>query len=179
MAKLQRAGSETEEHTLKSLSSRLSICCSWLSLANPVGSQETREPDGCSPRNLAPGTQNRVDLEGKVKGPDRRSLYVVYKESEFYMKAIGSPGSIVSRSVSGSLNLPISFFSTPFPILLSSHRVKTLSSLHLLYLSHLSEACQVDFIHSLSAKVLMANNALMCYLFQIMFRFIVVPSVLR
>lgn len=54
-----------------------------------MGSQGTRQPGDKVQRIQVPVTQKKVGLEGKLQGPDRRTLYVVSKESAFYTEVAG------------------------------------------------------------------------------------------
>lgn len=139
-----------------------STCCSCLSPINPTRSQGVGEFGENCVWNLAPCDSKKVILEGKLQGPDRRTLNVVNRESEFYTEGHREPRKYCKQV---SPWLFESWHRFPLPTLPSSCRVEILSSLHLLSLLHLWEPWQADW-HTLLAKIWMASNALMCHFLQ-------------
>lgn len=83
--------------------------------------------------------QKRVDLEGKLQGADRRTSYVMSKVSEFCASGHREPRMYCRLANEWLFESFFQFDHHSISHIAFIHKVKILSCLHLLSLSHLSE----------------------------------------
>lgn len=86
-----------------------------------------------------PVTQKKGTLQGKLQGPDRRTLCIVNKESQFYPEGHREPRKYCKQASQCLFEPFYRFVYHLIPHTTFIPRGKVLSSLHLLSSAHLSE----------------------------------------